>query len=175
MLLCEPDVLIADEPTTALDVTIQAQILELMQSFRSSAGCRRPSCMITHDLGVIAGLARPGDGHVCRAHRRKRAGAKTCSTRPQHPYTRRPARRSMPRLSDQGGHRTAPRSAASRPTCNGCRPGCPFQPRCFRYAFDRCPVEVPLLREIGEGAGVQARATLGSHPFDLAAGGALAP
>ena len=69
-LACEPRLLIADEPTTALDVTIQAQILALLKELVEDTGTAL--VMITHDLGVVAGLVRPGQRAVCRADRRAR-------------------------------------------------------------------------------------------------------
>ena len=72
-LACEPRLLIADEPTTALDVTIQAQILALLKELVEDTGTAL--VMITHDLGVVAGLVRPGQRHVCRPDRRARRPA----------------------------------------------------------------------------------------------------
>ena len=84
-LACDPKVLIADEPTTALDVTIQAQILELMKELRQKLGMA--IIWITHDLGVIAGIADRVmvmyGGQIV-----EKAPSTTCSSNPQHPYTR---------------------------------------------------------------------------------------
>ena len=81
---CKPRLLIADEPTTALDVTIQAQILELLRSLQAELGMAM--ILITHDLGVVAGMARQSDRDVCRPHRRGRTDGRDLRD-PAHPYT----------------------------------------------------------------------------------------
>ena len=78
-LAANPKLIIADEPTTALDVSIQAQIIALLKRLWREHGTA--IMLVTHDMGVIAETARPGRGDVCRAHRRDRAGARTSSTR----------------------------------------------------------------------------------------------
>jgi oligopeptide/dipeptide ABC transporter ATP-binding protein len=141
-LACEPALLIADEPTTALDVTIQAQILELMQKIRAKHGTT--IILITHDLGVAAGFC--DDIHVMYAGRVvERAPTTDLFKAPAHPYTE-ALLRSVPRLDDEtrgafhciGG---SPPDLARLPV------GCSFAPRCS-YVFDRChraepPLEPP--------------------------------
>jgi oligopeptide transport system ATP-binding protein len=138
-LLCKPDLLIADEPTTALDVTIQAQIMELLRAARSETGMAL--VLISHDLGVIAGLA---DRILVMYAGRivENAAADELLRRPRHPYTAE-LLKCVPSL-------TAPR-LARMPTLAGQPPqpgevlqGCPFAPRCSRAA-DRCRVERPAL------------------------------
>ena len=82
-LSCEPALIIADEPTTALDVTIQAQILELMQEL--SRRLDVALIIITHNLGIVARYRRPGERDVCRAHRRTRPGGRDLFASPQPP------------------------------------------------------------------------------------------
>ncbi|MBI1238768.1 MAG: ATP-binding cassette domain-containing protein [Alphaproteobacteria bacterium] len=144
-LLCEPALLIADEPTTALDVTVQAQILDLLGDLRRRMGMA--IILITHDLGIVAGL--------CDRVNVMYAGA-FCETAPvgplfrapQHPYTR-GLLSSVPRPDQRGGALTA--IAGQPPNLQMLPPGCPFAPRCA-YRFDRCDTERPLLREAGAPA-----------------------
>ena len=84
-LACNPKLLIADEPTTALDVTIQAQIMDLMQELQEKIDTA--IILITHDLGVVAEHGRPGGGDVRRQDRGDRRRWRTSSTQPPHPYT----------------------------------------------------------------------------------------
>ena len=131
-LACDPKILIADEPTTALDATIQAQILDLLRGLRETRDMG--ILLITHDLGVVAEMA--DDIAVMYAGRIvERGSVEQVLTSPQHPYTEQ-LLRSVPRLRmprDQrlamiGG--TVP-SPVDRPA------GCAFAPRCD-LAFDRC-------------------------------------
>ncbi len=137
-LACEPRLLIADEPTTALDVTIQAQILELMRVLREETGTA--IILITHDLGVIAELA--DDVAVMYAGRIvEHASVERIFAEPQHPYTV-GLLGSIPRL-----HLEQARLAAIEgqvPGNSDLVTGCRFEPRC-PFAFDRCRVEDPSL------------------------------
>ncbi|TYK51188.1 ABC transporter ATP-binding protein [Actinomadura decatromicini] len=123
-LACEPDLLIADEPTTALDVTVQAQILELIAGARRERGLA--VLMITHDLGVVARVA--DDVLVMYAGRVvEHADAETLFAAPRHPYTR-GLLGSLPRLTGPAGELSpipgSPPSPLAPPS------GCPFHPRC---------------------------------------------
>jgi oligopeptide transport system ATP-binding protein len=138
-LACTPKILIADEPTTALDVTIQAQIIELVKGFRQDLGMS--ILWITHDLGIIAGLAHRVmvmyAGFIV-----ERALVDDLYERPLHPYTR-GLLGSLPRVDAESGKDLVniegmPPALLSKPT------GCPFAPRC-RYAFSRCTAENPSL------------------------------
>ncbi len=144
-LACDPDILIADEPTTALDVTIQAQILELMIEMQQRTGTA--IIMITHDLGVVADMA--DDVMVMYAGKQVEYG-KTDEVfyNPLHPYTW-GLLDSLPRhdVSEKGDLcpiTGQPPSLIDIPT------GCAFHPRC-PYAQDICRTDVPELREIGPG------------------------
>jgi oligopeptide transport system ATP-binding protein len=142
-LICTPQVLIADEPTTALDVTIQAQIVELVKQLRDQLGMA--IIWITHDLGIIAGLA-DRVGVMYAGYIIEEAGVKELYAHPTHPYTL-GLINSLPRL-DETVHRRLdsidglPPILMERPT------SCPFAPRC-KYAFDRCLTENPLLKPVG--------------------------
>ena len=140
-LACNPQLLIADEPTTALDVTIQAQILELMRTLRAELGTS--IILITHDLGVVAELADEVmvmyAGQVV-----ERCEAQRLFVEPQHPYTI-GLLGSIPRL-----HLEQERLAAIEgvvPDAAAFPEGCRFHPRC-PFAIDRCRKENPALREI---------------------------
>ncbi len=141
-LSCSPDVLIADEPTTALDVTIQAQILDLIRglSSRSSTAV----VLITHDLGVVAGMCDT----VCVMYAGRiveRAGVDELFRDPKHPYTR-GLLDSIPRV-DRAGSGRLHSIPGSPPTLIDVKDDCPFHPRCPRV-MDICrrsrPPEVPL-------------------------------
>jgi oligopeptide/dipeptide ABC transporter ATP-binding protein len=144
-LACEPRLLIADEPTTALDVTIQAQILDLLRTLQRETGTA--IVLITHDLGVVAELA--DEVAVMYAGRVvERAPVQALFDTPQHPYTV-GLLGSMPRLD--GPHGRGHRLAAiegqvpgptDRPAC------CAFAPRC-PFADDRCHAAAPPLHELG--------------------------
>jgi oligopeptide transport system ATP-binding protein len=138
-LLCQPDLLIADEPTTALDVTVQAQILELLQELRRELGMA--IVLITHDLGVVAGLCERV--LVMYAGRIVEQGPiERLFEDPRHPYTL-GLLRSMPRLDEQ---RIAELSAipGQPPNLQALPAGCAFRDRC-QYAFERCRVRPELL------------------------------
>ncbi len=143
-LACEPQLLIADEPTTALDVTIQAQVLDLMRSLRADTGAA--IMLITHDLGVIAELA--DEVVVMYAGRVvERAGVASLFAEPQHPYTI-GLLGSIPKL-----HLKQARLAAIEgqvPTPMTVMAGCRFAPRC-PFAEVRCEAAAPPLTELVAG------------------------
>jgi oligopeptide/dipeptide ABC transporter ATP-binding protein len=143
-LACNPKLLIADEPTTALDVTIQAQILELMRTLRAELGTA--IILITHDLGVIAELA--DDVIVMYAGQViERCSAERLFAEPQHPYTI-GLLGSIPRL-----HLEQPRLSAIEgfvPDAAALPAGCRFHPRC-PFAVEKCRQEVPPLLDITSG------------------------
>ncbi len=138
-LICEPKILIADEPTTALDVTIQAQIVDLVKRLRDELGMA--IIWITHDLGIIAGLADRVNvmygGYIIET-----ASVKSLYSNPQHPYTI-GLLNSLPRMDDRADRRLTsidglPPTLLEKPTY------CPFEPRC-PYAIERCRRENPAL------------------------------
>jgi oligopeptide transport system ATP-binding protein len=142
-LSCDPQILIADEPTTALDVTIQAQIIDLVKRLRDELGMA--VIWITHDLGVVAGFVDKVvvmyAGHIVEA-----APLKEFYANPQHPYSI-GLLGSLPRLDAETQERLVsidglPPDLIDLPDC------CPFVTRCT-YAIDKCMQENPLLREIG--------------------------
>jgi peptide/nickel transport system ATP-binding protein/oligopeptide transport system ATP-binding protein len=146
-LLCDPALLIADEPTTALDVTIQAQILDMIIERKEALGAA--VILITHDLGVVAKMADRVAvmyaGRIVEA-----APVDAIFYAPRHPYTIALAR-SIPRIEDARGGALAP-IAGSPPSVAHMPPGCPFHPRCDR-AIDICKREDPPPRVVGgEGA-----------------------
>jgi len=146
-LLCEPDLLIADEPTTALDVTIQAQILELMADLKRDFGTA--IIMITHDLGVVAGLC--DRVMVMYAGRVVETGSvRDIFYRPQHPYTL-GLLRSMPRIDEHGATQLTA-IPGQPPNLQALPSGCAYQQRC-PFAFERCRADVPALRSIAAGEG----------------------
>jgi oligopeptide transport system ATP-binding protein len=138
-LACNPELLIADEPTTALDVTIQAQIVELVKRLRDEIGMA--IIWITHDLGVVAGLADRMmvmyAGHVV-----EEAPVKDMYADPRHPYTL-GLLGSLPRL-DQIREEKLQSIEGLPPDLIALPPGCPFEPRCA-YAIDKCKVDRPQL------------------------------
>jgi oligopeptide transport system ATP-binding protein len=144
-LLCEPEVLIADEPTTALDVTVQAQILDLLAELQRDFGMA--IVLITHDLGVVAGLC----GRVLVMYGGRiveEAPVDDLFAAPQHPYTA-GLLSSMPRIDEERA--TELRTIAGQPpNLQSLPPGCAFTDRCA-YAFERCPIEEPALRPVGPG------------------------
>jgi len=143
-LLCRPDLVIADEPTTALDVTVQAQILELLQALRRELGMA--IVLITHDLGVVAGLCERV--MVMYAGRIVEEGPiGPIFAEPQHPYTM-GLLDSMPRLDEETAAelRTIP---GQPPNLQALPEGCSFRDRC-PFAFERC-AERPELLEFAPG------------------------
>jgi oligopeptide/dipeptide ABC transporter ATP-binding protein len=142
-LACHPALLIADEPTTALDVTIQAQVLELMLQLQSELGMA--ILMITHNLGIIAGMAQ--DVAVMYLGRVvERGPVRAIFRRPLHPYTR-GLIDSVPPLT--GPIRLKP-IPGSVPEAGSLAGGCSFQPRCDQ-ALAVCSKTEPVLKEIAPG------------------------
>jgi peptide/nickel transport system ATP-binding protein len=143
-LACEPDLLIADEPTTALDVTIQAQILELLADLRRRLGMAL--LLITHDLGVVAETC----DHVAVMYAGKiveQAPAAELFARPLHPYT-------IGLLAARPEHRAAPGEPLAAipgmvPQPRDFPAGCRFHPRCPFAREPRCTAEPPDLRPLG--------------------------
>jgi peptide/nickel transport system ATP-binding protein len=148
-LSCHPTLLIADEPTTALDVTTQTQILELMRQLQREDGMA--IILITHDLGVVAEMAT----HVAVMYLGRvveQAPVDAIFHAPKHPYTR-ALLRSIPRMRARSRERLRPIAGAvphpyDRPT------GCPFHPRCPDAIPGRCNVDAPRLRPVGDGNAV---------------------
>ena len=142
-LACEPDILIADEPTTALDVTIQAQILELMQDLQKKLGMA--IIMITHDLGVVAQLCDEVivmyAGSIC-----ERGTADEIFYTPAHEYTK-GLMRSIPR-DENNGQRLQPITGTPIDLLNMPK-GCPFAPRCD-HAMKVCLTERAPRMQVGE-------------------------
>jgi len=144
-LSCSPQILIADEPTTALDVTIQAQIMDLVRRLRDELGMT--VIWITHDLGVVANLAQRVivmyGGYII-----EEAPVKELYFNPSHPYTL-GLLGSLPRLDEKGRHRLT--SIDGVPPVLFEKPvHCPFAPRC-KFAVEHCWKENPPLNEVTPG------------------------
>jgi oligopeptide transport system ATP-binding protein len=142
-LSCSPQILIADEPTTALDVTIQAQIMDLVKRLRDELGMA--IIWITHDLGVVAGLAQRVlvmyGGYII-----EESPVKELFVHPEHPYTI-GLLGSLPRVDEK--ERTKLFSIEGQPPVLYQKPhACPFAPRC-KWVIDRCWTENPPLLEVG--------------------------
>ncbi len=163
-LACEPRLLIADEPTTALDVTIQAQILALLKELVQDSGTAL--IMITHDLGVVAGLCDEvnvlyGGRIVERAQRHDLFAS------PRHPYTG-GLLASIPRLTEERGRRLTPvpGSVADNIPWDS---GCAFAPRCaseIGVCRERTPELVPDREDLGAGRLLRCHNPLDPHPLD---------
>ena len=144
-LSCKPTLLIADEPTTALDVTTQTQILELMRQLQKEDGMA--IMLITHDLGVIAEMAT--DVAVMYLGRVvEQAPVDAIFHDPRHPYTR-ALLRSIPRMRARTRERLLPIAGAvphpyDRPA------GCPFHPRCVEFMAGRCDAQTPTLKTVAD-------------------------
>ncbi|HKS69984.1 MAG TPA: ABC transporter ATP-binding protein, partial [Ktedonobacterales bacterium] len=142
-LSCNPQMLIADEPTTALDVTIQAQVLDLMKGLATEF--RTATMLITHDLGVVAGtcdrVAVMYAGRIVES-----APTRTIFKSPAHPYTQ-ALLEAIPRPDTAPGSRLAA-IGGQPPSLIDLPPGCPFAPRC-RKAQPRCRRELPPLETKG--------------------------
>ena len=138
-LLCGPDLVIADEPTTALDVTVQALILDLMRELKETQGTS--FVLITHDLGVVAGLAdRVAVMYAGRVV--ETAAVQEIFAAPRHPYTK-GLLACTPRLTDPP-MAELPTIPGQPPNLQKLPPGCSFNPRCAS-AFERCRAERPAL------------------------------
>src|ERR1700724_2183203 len=151
-LACEPRLLIADEPTTALDVTIQAQILDLMRELKARTGAA--IMLITHDLGVVAEMAQRVV--VMYAGRKVEEGSvETLFANPRHPYTR-GLLDSIPKLGasivTRGAGTRLSEIAGTVPSLSEAIVGCAFAPRCA-YATVRCLNEYPPFEEKAPGHG----------------------
>jgi oligopeptide transport system ATP-binding protein len=144
-LACEPKLLIADEPTTALDVTIQAQILEILK--RLVADRDTALIMITHDLGVVAGMCERVNVMYAGMFM-ETASAEHLFATPRHPYTL-GLLQSVPRLDTGRKQRLTPIEGNPRDMLSPPRE-CPFAPRC-RYEVERSRLEVPPLEELEPG------------------------
>jgi peptide/nickel transport system ATP-binding protein len=146
-LSCGPDLLIADEPTTALDVTIQAQILELMQEMKQRLGMS--IMLITHAMGVVAETCQ----RVVVMYAGKvveEAPVKSLFGNPRHPYTQ-GLIRSIPRVDRAAAHKERLEAIpGSVPSLLDPPPGCRFAARC-KYAMDICVREVPPFKEVAPG------------------------
>ena len=142
-LSCNPELLIADEPTTALDVTIQAQIIELVKKLRDEIGMA--IIWITHDLGVVAGLA-DRVAVMYAGFIVEEAPVKELYANPRHPYTL-GLLGSLPRLDEQRGRRLVSIEGLP-PDLIDLPRGCPFYARC-NYRVERCQAENPELEPAG--------------------------
>ena len=143
-LSCEPKLIIADEPTTALDVTIQAQILELMKNLTKQMGVAL--IVITHNLGVVARYA--DRVNVMYAGKLVEMGqAREIYHDPHHPYTL-GLLASVPRMDQPRGTRLIPIDGQP-PDLTLLDSGCAFRPRC-RFAVDRCATEIPSLQTVDQ-------------------------
>ena len=148
-LACNPKLLLADEPTTALDVTIQAQILDLMRELKEKIDAA--IVLITHDLGVVAEMAQ----RVVVMYAGKKAEeapVRQLFRRPLHPYTK-GLLASIPRLGESLARERVPRLAeipGTVPSLKEAIAGCPFAPRCT-FATDICRREMPLFEEKEKG------------------------
>jgi oligopeptide transport system ATP-binding protein len=144
-LACSPSLLIADEPTTALDVTIQAQIVELTKRLQTQLGMS--VIWITHDLGIVAEIADKVlvmyAGYVV-----EEADVFQVFEDPRHPYTL-SLLKSLPRV-DRKKHDRLANIQGSPPNCINLPPGCPFQPRCG-FSVEQCTQENPILSPVGDG------------------------
>ncbi|MDH3511812.1 MAG: ABC transporter ATP-binding protein [Gammaproteobacteria bacterium] len=144
-LACNPDVLIADEPTTALDVTIQAQIVDLIKRLQADIGMS--IIWISHDLGVVAGLVDRVmvmyAGHVV-----EEAAVDQLYYEPKHPYTI-GLLECLPRI-DNAGEKKLTAIEGLPPMMIDSPAGCPFRTRCTR-AVEKCSRELPVLQAVGPG------------------------
>jgi oligopeptide/dipeptide ABC transporter ATP-binding protein len=146
-MACRPRLLIADEPTTALDVTVQAQVLELMRRLQREMGTAL--LFITHDLGVVAQMA--DDVAVMYAGRIvERAPVRSLFTAPRHPYTA-GLLRSMPNVAGSAIGEVAEPIPGAMPRLGAWPKGCAFQTRCFHVDATRCTAAMPVLQQVAPG------------------------
>jgi oligopeptide/dipeptide ABC transporter ATP-binding protein len=146
-LACRPRLLIADEPTTALDVTVQAQILDLMRELRRAYGMA--ILFITHDLGVVAEIADRVS--VMYAGQVVETGSvRDVLQRPRHPYTR-ALMAALPRIDRRGAKLAAIPGIV--PDLRNMPRGCRFHPRCAAAQPGRCDAQAPALEDVGDGGG----------------------
>jgi oligopeptide/dipeptide ABC transporter ATP-binding protein len=148
-LLCNPELLIADEPTTAVDVTVQAQILRLIRELQR--GTSMSVILVTHDLGVVAGMAHRiavmYAGRIVEIAR-----SEDLFARPQHPYTR-GLLASVPSMETPRGRALQPIPGLP-PDLSNLPSGCPFRPRCPQ-AFADCEHTYPDLEQGADGHAVR--------------------
>ncbi|HSJ19251.1 MAG TPA: ABC transporter ATP-binding protein [Nocardioidaceae bacterium] len=140
-LALQPDVIIADEPTTALDVTVQAQVMSLLSDLQREM--QLGLILITHDMGVVADVA----DKICvmyAGHAVERANVYEIYERPAHPYTK-ALLESIPRVDQKGQELTVIKGLP--PALTSPPPGCAFHPRCT-FARDRCKTEEPPLYQV---------------------------
>ena len=157
-LACRPALLIADEPTTALDVTVQAQILDLLRALQRELGMA--VIMITHDLGVVAGMA----DRICVMYGGRvveQGPADAVFADPSMPYTA-GLLRSIPRLDRPAERRLTP-IRGTPPESIGAARACRFAPRCD-FAAEICRTQVPPLRSVGEGRVAACHFDIGDVP-----------
>jgi oligopeptide/dipeptide ABC transporter ATP-binding protein len=147
---CDPTLLIADEPTTALDVTIQAQILDLIRNLMETLGMTM--ILISHDLGIIARIAKYA-AIMYAGKMVEKASIESIFHTPRHPYTL-GLLKSAPRPDRTEKHRLDT-IAGSVPNLLSLPSGCAFHPRCS-YAQDICHKEIPPLRPVGENGQMSA-------------------
>ena len=161
-LVCRPELLIADEPTTALDVTIQAQILGLIKAMQAQIGCS--VLLITHDLGVVAQIA--DEVAVMYLGRIVEHGpVRQVVKHPQHPYTR-GLLRSLPD-ANRGANRL-PSIPGTVPSLHAIPPGCSFHPRCEHAVAGRCDTgAVPATTQLPDGRHIRCVRAAELPPFAL--------
>jgi oligopeptide transport system ATP-binding protein len=160
-LICGPEILIADEPTTALDVTVQAQVLSLLREIRERLGTA--VILVTHDLGVIAELA--DRVNVMYAGKIVESGSvEDIFYRCRHPYTE-ALERSIPQLTEERPARLTA-IEGNPPNLSSLPPGCAFAPRCS-YRLEGCDLSVPPLQIVGDQ---HAKACFYEGPLGQAAG-----
>jgi oligopeptide/dipeptide ABC transporter ATP-binding protein len=148
-LACRPRLLIADEPTTALDVTVQAQILDLVRQLRAAHGMA--VLFITHDLGVVAEIADRVT--VMYAGQVVETGTvRDVLKRPRHPYAR-ALIAALPRIDRRGGQ--LPAIPGLVPDLRSTPPGCRFHPRCASAVEGLCDMRAPALEPVAPGVDVR--------------------